>query len=83
MWKECTEECFNEALGCLPPALMLGHGFLLGEPFDHRRCTVTGNVAATYAAFVTIGGRYYAGPHMTIPEFRKLDPRIVPEGGHA
>jgi hypothetical protein len=48
--KECTEERYDEMLGILPPALMLGKGFLVGEPFDHRTCSVTKVVRASYGA---------------------------------
>lgn len=83
MWKECTEERFDEMLGVLPPALWLAKGFLVGEPFDHRTCTVRGNVAPTYAAFVSHAGRFYEGPNMTEAEFRAFDVRILNGGGHA
>jgi len=72
-WKRCTAERYDEMLGVLPPALMLGYGFLVGEPFDHRTCKVTGDTRASFAAFVVRRGEYYEGPHMTMPEFRALD----------
>jgi hypothetical protein len=34
-------------------------GFLGGKPADHLRCTVTGEVRATYPAFIEHQGRYY------------------------
>jgi hypothetical protein len=34
-WKEISEAQYTAALECLPPALWLAHGFLLGEPETH------------------------------------------------
>ncbi|MEK7994733.1 MAG: hypothetical protein AAB403_13095 [Planctomycetota bacterium] len=70
---ECSAERYDEMLGVLPPALYTSYGFLVGEPFDHRKCKVTEVIRATYAAFVFHDGKYYEGPNMTAPEFRKLD----------
>lgn len=82
MWKECTEERYDEMLCVLPPALWLAKGFLVGEPFDHRTCTVRGNVAPTYAAFIQYKGQFYEGPNMTEAEFRAFDPKTL-EADHA
>jgi hypothetical protein len=57
-------------LGVLPLALMLGKGFLVGEPFDHQACKVTNVVRASYAAFFQKNGKFYEGDNMTVPEFR-------------
>lgn len=78
MWKQCTEERYDEMLGALPPALWLAKGFLVGEPADHRTCTVRGHVAPTYAAFVQHDGTFYEGPNMTTAEFRAFDVKTVP-----
>ena len=72
MWKEVDEARFDEMLGVLPPALHLSKGFLVGEPFDHRTCTITGHTMPSYAAFLQHGGKFYEGPNMTVPEFRNL-----------
>jgi hypothetical protein len=71
-WKEVSESRYDEMLGCLPPALWLWYGFLVGEPFDHRRCKITGHVLPSYAAFVKKDDKYYEGPNLTEPEFRGL-----------
>ena len=73
MFKECTEERWDEMLGVLPPALWIAKGFLVGEPFDHRTCKITGVVRATYTAFINHGGKFYEGPNLTMPEFRAFD----------
>jgi len=72
MWKEITEAQYHDALEVLPPALWLSKGFLLGEPETHRTCTVCNQVRPTYAAYVTWDARYFAGPSMTVLEFRAL-----------
>ena len=72
-WQPCTEERYYEMLGVLPPALWLYYGFLVGEPFDHRECTITKRIAATYAAFVEKNGSYFEGPNLTTAEFKSLD----------
>ncbi len=73
MWRECSEERYDEMLGVLPPALWIAKGFLVGEPMTHRRCTVTGDIRATYSAFISHAGRYYSGPDLTAPEFRAVE----------
>jgi hypothetical protein len=76
--QECFEERYDEMLGVLPPALWLSKGFLVGEPFDHRTCTVTNVVRASYAAFFQKDGKFYEGGNMTMPEFRAFDPSVLP-----
>jgi len=76
--QECSEERYDEMLGILPPALMLGRGFLVGEPFDHRTCKVTNAVRASYAAFFQKNKKFYEGDNMTVPEFRVLDVEGLP-----
>ncbi len=76
-WVEVSEARYDEMLGMLPPAVTTYYGFLVGEPFDHRECEVTRIVRASYAAFVLYHGKYYEGPNMTAPEFRKLNLEAV------
>jgi hypothetical protein len=71
--QECSEERYDEMLGILPPAQMLGKGFLVGEPFDHRMCTITKVVRASYAAFFKHKGNFYEAGQMTVPEFKAFD----------
>jgi len=77
-WKEVDEERYDEMLGCLPPAYWIAKGFLVGEPFDHRTCKVTGVVRPTYAAFINRRDKFYEGPNMTIPEFDVFDASTLP-----
>jgi hypothetical protein len=80
MWKEVSEARYDEALGVLSPAIWLGKGFLMGEPHDHRPCTVTNKIGPTYAAFIQALGRYYEGDPMTILSriFFSRDPVTAP-----
>lgn len=77
-WKRCTAERYEEMLGVLPPATMSGYGFLVGEATRHRRCAESGEVRASYAAFVQVGGNYFEGPDMTKPEWRALYVEQIP-----
>ena len=79
MWKEVPSERYDDMLGMLPPAVYSLHGFLVGEPHDHRKCTVSGLTRATYAAFIHYKGSYYEGPNMTVAEFMALDVTTVPQ----
>jgi len=67
-WTEITKAEYTAALECLPPAVWLSYGFLLGEP----ETLVFGR--PVYAPYLHIGGRYYAGARsMSAQEFRKLN----------
>jgi hypothetical protein len=76
--QECSEERYDEMLEILPPALMLGKGFLVGEPFDHRICNITKVVRASYGAFFQHKGKFYEGDNMTVPEFKAFDMGSLP-----
>lgn len=65
MWQPCTEERYDYMMGVLPPALMHHGGFLVGEPFHHRTCRITGRISPTYAAFIRYKGKCYEGGNMT------------------
>ena len=75
MINECTEKRYDFMLGIVPPRLQLGKGFLVGEPVDHRRCKITGNIAPTYVAFFHAFDKFYEGDPMTVEEFEafKID----------
>ena len=69
VWTETTSEVFYEMLGCLPPALMLGSGFLVGEPYDHD----ASNGLPRYDAFKEQDGKYLSSSRpMTKREFKEL-----------
>lgn len=73
VWEEVSEERYDEMLGVLPPAIMTGFGFLVGEPSTHRTCDVTGDVRAAWQPFARVGSKYYGATQcMTIPEFKQL-----------
>jgi hypothetical protein len=73
-FKEVEEARYDEMLGVLPPALWIDKGFLVGEPFDHRRCKATGRWTASFAAFIRYRGKYYESEEaMTVGEFRAFD----------
>jgi hypothetical protein len=76
-WREVSEARYDEMLGVLPPALWLAKGFLVGEPYTHRVCTVTKDIRATYTPLIQYEGKFYEGDDITVPEFRKLDPAVV------
>jgi hypothetical protein len=79
MFKECTEERYDEMLGILPPAHWTGKGFLVGEPSSHRKCKVTGEFPPTYAAFIFAFRRFCESTEaMTIPEFDTYDVNDLP-----
>jgi hypothetical protein len=69
-WNEITREQYWDALECLPPAIMTGLGFLIGEPHDHRKDTG----APEFAAYVEYKGMFFAAEQcLTIKEFKALD----------
>lgn len=69
-WKEVTESRYDEMLGILPPALWVGHGFLVGEPWRHND-----RDEPMFAPFLHFRDRFWEGSEpMTIPEFRAFNP---------
>jgi hypothetical protein len=78
MIREISAERYNESLELLPPALWLANRFLMGEPADHRRCTITKKVLPTYSAFFFAYGKFYESDPMTVPEFRAFKVEDLP-----
>lgn len=73
-FKAVSEERYFEMLEVLPPAVMDGKGFLVGEAVDHRSETGW----PRFEAFIEYNGKYYqATEPMTAKEYRTL--RILPE----
>jgi hypothetical protein len=69
VWEPTTKERYREMLECLPPALWLALGFLVGEPWDHH--ALTG--APRYQAFIHNGNQYLSSNRpMTRAEFKAL-----------
>ncbi len=67
-WTETDEHTYTNMLEVLPPALWIGGGFLVGEPWDHSYETG----APRFAAYLHRNGRYYtASRPLTCAEFRK------------
>lgn len=65
-WADITEEQYNEALECLPPAAMSAGGFLVGEPSDHH----AGTGAPRFAAYFRQGQQFVASSRpLTRKEF--------------
>ncbi len=75
VWTEVSAERYNEMLGILPPALHTSYGFLVGEACSHRNCKIDGTFTADYAAFITVGKKFYAcTENMTRREFKAVNP---------
>lgn len=71
VWNPTSEDHYDEMLGMLPPACMTSNGFLVGEPYSHRECRVTHQVAPTFTAFVCDGESFFkATEPLTIAEFK-------------
>lgn len=71
-WKTIPESRYFEMLGVLPPEYQAGNGFLVGEPSDHRFCTIEGEVMPRFAAFTRDDDEnfYEAERPLTIAEFK-------------
>jgi len=76
--KEVTQKRYLEAFELLPPAVWVSFGFLMGEAHDHRRCSITGQTAPTFAAFFAHNDKFYEGDPMTTAEFRAFDVDTLP-----
>jgi hypothetical protein len=69
-WTPTSSARFYEMLGVLPPAAMSALGFLVGEPFDHRACSIRKTIKPTFMAFAEIEGRFFeASKPLTVAEF--------------
>lgn len=73
-WLSTTEARYWEMLEVLPPAVMTGYGFMVGEPFDHTR-----EGYPRYSAFVEYpkGTFFEAAEPMTVKEFKAVNPKEV------
>jgi len=67
-WEPSTYEAFDYGLNVLPPAIWIGGGFMIGEPYDHD----AGNGQPRFQAFRQLGDKYEkANRPMTRAEFRE------------
>jgi hypothetical protein len=74
-YETTTEDRYWYMLEVLPPASQTKWGFLVGEPVNHRKCTVLHRIMPTYDAFFEVNGKYYASKApMTPTEFRDFCP---------
>ena len=65
-WEETTEEYYDQVIGDVPPARVIGRDFLTGEPFDHD--ALSGEPRCQ--ALRVIDGRFYRSSRpMTLSEF--------------
>ena len=68
-WTEIPEDEFEEALNVLPPVVLLGKGFLLGEPQDHEH---SANYPR-YTAYLQRNGKFLKSSRpLTIREFKEV-----------
>jgi hypothetical protein len=83
---------FWQAVNVLPPLLRLGHpdgpgGFILSEPWNLRRCTVTGKMDNTYSVYLVNKradgtSRYLEHREpLTLHEFKALCDSLMPSVG--
>jgi len=67
-WIEVPEARYWEMLECLPPEIMTGHGFLVGEPWDHNAAG-----QPRFSAFVELNGKHYESAEpLTVAQFKAL-----------
>lgn len=67
-WEETTEDKFNYALECLPPAFIGNGGFLVGEACDHH----SRNGSPRYQGYKKKGDKYMASSRpITIREMKE------------
>ena len=77
-FKPCTQEQFDDKFEVLPPIGMSSKGFLVGEPWSHRVCHVTGRYSPTYQAMVKRGTTCFESCEgVTVAEWRALDPATL------
>ena len=77
-WNKTTQEKYWEMLEVLPPAVMTGLGFLVGEPLTHGTCPVTGKFGALYEAFAQVGKEFFvANEAMTVAGFKSITAKDV------
>jgi len=77
-WNEETEEQFDYGLGVLPPLAWNSLGFLVGEPYDFRNCTISGEGRQTFTAHAKVSGKHYvASMPLTVAEWKAMTPQDI------
>jgi uncharacterized protein (DUF736 family) len=79
-WKRVSEARYDRLLEWCSPEAWTDHGFLGGDPWNHRVCAVTGEVDedGTFAAFLKIGDQHYeCTDPLTKAEFLAVDPMNI------
>ena len=73
-WKQVSRERYWDMLEILPPAVMGGGAFMVGEPISHDAAG-----QPTFRGFLKAGDKYFeAVDLMSIPDFRKFCPVVKP-----
>jgi hypothetical protein len=75
IWKPCTKARYWEMLEILPPAVMGGGAFMVGEPINHDA-----QGQPTFRGFKKVeGGKFFETVNpMNIQDFAKLCPDVKP-----
>lgn len=74
IWKPCSKARYWDMLEVLPPAVMGGGAFMVGEPQSHDA-----NGQPTFWGFKQVGDKYFeATQAMNIQDFAKLCPDVKP-----
>jgi len=77
-FKQTTRQQYDDKFEVLPPIGEYSYGFLVSEPWSHRKCHVTGRYSPTYQALVTLNGKYFISCEgITFAEWRALDPSTL------
>lgn len=77
-WKLVTEDRYDEMLGVVPPLDWVSKGFLVGEQWCDKECSVIALPSPAYTAFVSYMGRFYENDEpMTRREWRAFDPHTA------
>lgn len=74
-WKPCTKAKYWDMLEVLPPAVMGGGAFMVGEPQSHDPATGQ----PTFWGYKQVGEKFFATDEaMTIQAFAKICPGVKP-----
>lgn len=72
-----THERYWESIEIIMPVAESSKGFLVGEPWSHRECRITGRYRATYPAMVRRQGQppqyFESTAGLTVPEWHALN----------